>query len=80
MSIAAILALGILAGVSAMIRIPYLQELKFTNDYLYIAAYVNIWSTVEAGLGIIAASAYTLRPLFRSFLRGYSHSNRAGHM
>lgn len=29
---------------------------------------VSIWSAVEASLGIVAASAYTLRPLFRSIL------------
>lgn len=36
------------------------------TDYLYRD--VSIWSAVEASLGIVAASAYTLRPLFRSIL------------
>ena len=37
---------------------------------------VAIWSTVEPGLGIVAAAGATLRPLFRSF---YNLSSRGTH-
>jgi hypothetical protein len=44
---------------------------------------VAIWSTVEPGLGIVAAAGATLRPLFKSFYnltsRGGTHQSRATH-
>lgn len=53
------------------------------TDLLY--SDVSIWSAVEASLGIVAASAYTLRPLFRSILNltsratpGYGTSKGGG--
>jgi len=74
-SLGAILAVGLLAGIATMIRIPFIKFLSITDDFLYATTNVAICSTVEASLGIVAASAYTLRPLFRSF---YSDSSR-GH-
>ncbi|KIM98343.1 hypothetical protein OIDMADRAFT_181770 [Oidiodendron maius Zn] len=65
-SLIAILALGPLAGVATIIRIPYL--LLSPDDFVYRSADIGLCCTIEAGLGIFAASAYTLRPLFRSFL------------
>jgi hypothetical protein len=65
-----------------MIRIPYIKFLAITDDFLFATTYhslypsetlltdhrdVAIWSTVEAGLGLVAAGGATLRPLFRSF-------------
>lgn len=50
-----------------MIRIPYIKVLTLTNDFLFATTDVAIWSTVEPGLGIVAAGAITLRPLFRTF-------------
>ena len=44
---------------------------------------VAIWSTVEPGLGIVAAAGATLRPLFKSFYnltsRGGTHQSRGTH-
>lgn len=84
-SLAAILAVGLLAGIAAIIRIPYIRVLTITDDFLYATTDVSIWSAVEASLGIVAASAYTLRPLFRSLLNlssrataGYTTSKGAG--
>ena len=56
-----------------MIRVPYIQVLALTDDFLFNTVNVAIWSTVEPGLGIIAAGAVALRPLFRTF---YSLSTR----
>ncbi len=50
-----------------MIRIPYIKVLALTDDFLFATTDVAIWSTVEPGLGIVAAGAITLRPLFRNF-------------
>ncbi|KFY76839.1 hypothetical protein V499_03617 [Pseudogymnoascus sp. VKM F-103] len=74
-SIAAILALGLLAGVSTMVRIRYIKYSTITDNFLFETAGVAIWSTVEASLGIIAASAYTLRPLLRALFPVF-HSQR----
>ena len=50
-----------------MIRVPYIKVLALTDDFLFATTDVAIWSTVEPGLGIVAAGAVTLRPLFRTF-------------
>ncbi|KIM94218.1 hypothetical protein OIDMADRAFT_184569 [Oidiodendron maius Zn] len=65
-SLAALLALGLLAGVATLLRIPYLVLLQ--EDAMYEAVDIHIWSTVETGLGIFAASASMLRPLYRSIV------------
>ncbi|OCK77317.1 hypothetical protein K432DRAFT_249536, partial [Lepidopterella palustris CBS 459.81] len=66
-SVIAILALASLAGISALIRIPYNKSILNGNDVTYVTADLNIWACVEPGLGIIASSVATLRPLFRNF-------------
>ncbi|RDW77251.1 hypothetical protein BP6252_05304 [Coleophoma cylindrospora] len=66
-SISIILALGILAGVATLIRIPYIRVLSINDDFLYKTSDVAIWSTIEAGLCIVAFAATALRPLFRTF-------------
>jgi hypothetical protein len=72
-----------------MIRVPYIKVLALTDDFLFATTDVAIWSTVESGLGIVAAGGACLRPLFRSFYslsthrstnkqpsRHYNHQNR----
>lgn len=55
------------AGVATIIRIPFVQVLAITDDFLFATVDVAIWSTVEPGVGIIAAAALALRPLFKKF-------------
>ncbi|RDW64003.1 hypothetical protein BP5796_10505 [Coleophoma crateriformis] len=78
-SLSIVLALGILAGVAALIRIPYIRVLSISDDFLFKTLDVAIWSTIEAGLGIIAFAATALRPLFRTFYalphQTHSHEN-----
>ncbi|KAJ5573846.1 uncharacterized protein N7459_008273 [Penicillium hispanicum] len=57
-AVVGILSLGAIASVAVVIRLPFL-------DSTYQIA---LWSDVETGLGIIAGSLITLRPLFRWFL------------
>ncbi|KAK9423059.1 putative Integral membrane protein [Seiridium unicorne] len=74
-SVAGILALGILrpkltradyrASAATLVRIPYVWQLTHSIDFLYVFTDFTIWSTVENGVGIIASSIATLRPLFR---------------
>ncbi|KAI1096452.1 hypothetical protein F5B19DRAFT_147474 [Rostrohypoxylon terebratum] len=60
------LALGSIASIATIIRIPFIWQLSTANDdTLHIFTVVSIWSTVENGLGLIASSLATLRPLYR---------------
>ncbi|KAF7529202.1 hypothetical protein G7054_g9906 [Neopestalotiopsis clavispora] len=65
MSVAGILALGVLASAATLVRIPYIWQLTHTVDFTYNFTDFTIWSAVENGVGIIASSIATLRPLFR---------------
>jgi hypothetical protein len=38
-----------------------------TEDFLWANTDVSIWSTVESGIGIVASSIATMRPLFVAF-------------
>ncbi|KAH1350879.1 hypothetical protein KXV36_004447 [Aspergillus fumigatus] len=62
-----ILSLGAVASVAVIIRFPFLHYYK-DDDFLYSTYQIAIWSVMETGLGIIAGSLVTLRPLFRWFL------------
>jgi hypothetical protein len=76
------------AGIATMIRIPYIKVLSLTQDFLFATTDVAIWSAIEPGLGIVAAAAATLHPLFRTFYslttRGSQqksvHASRAGYL
>ncbi|KAL3427053.1 hypothetical protein PVAG01_00562 [Phlyctema vagabunda] len=67
-SVALILALGAVGSTATIVRIPYINQLTETSDFLFSTTDVAIWSTVEPGIGITAAAMATLRPLFQSFL------------
>ena len=56
------------ASTATIIRLPYVYELTHTEDFLYASIHVALWSSVEPGLGLVALSLATLRPLFRSCL------------
>ncbi|KAH8601073.1 hypothetical protein B0O99DRAFT_491897, partial [Bisporella sp. PMI_857] len=66
-SVGVLLGMGMIAGVAAIIRIPYIRILSTGDEFLWNVVDVSLWSFVEAGLGIIAASASALRPLFKRF-------------
>ncbi|KAA8570271.1 hypothetical protein EYC84_002580 [Monilinia fructicola] len=65
--VASVLSLGLLAGIATLVRIPLIKNLAGADDFLYATTDVAIWSTIEPGLGIIAFSGATLRPLLRYF-------------
>lgn len=67
------------AGVATMIRIPYIKVLAITDDFLFATTDVAVWSTVEPGLGLVAAGGATLRPLFRSFYNLSSNRRSVTH-
>ncbi|KAF2492734.1 hypothetical protein BU16DRAFT_421628, partial [Lophium mytilinum] len=63
-SIIAVLGMGMLAGIAAAVRTPYVHHIETSGDITYAVADVSIWGTIEPGLGLFAASVGTLRPLF----------------
>ncbi|KAL1590821.1 hypothetical protein WHR41_00400 [Cladosporium halotolerans] len=63
-----ILAMGAIASVATIIRIPYVHTLADKDDFLYATTDIAIWSCSETGLGITAACCAVLRPLFRKTL------------
>ncbi|KAM3074472.1 hypothetical protein ACMFMG_002725 [Clarireedia jacksonii] len=63
-----LLSFAAIASISTVIRIPYVGQLKTFDDFLWNTSDFALWSTVEVGVGIVAACCATLRPLLRVFL------------
>ncbi|KAI4602327.1 hypothetical protein KJ359_009567 [Pestalotiopsis sp. 9143b] len=76
-SVAIILGVGVIASSATLVRLRYLLHYSDPDNYLYSVADIAIWSVVESGIGIIAGSAPSLRPLLKyiPFL-GDTSSNR----
>jgi hypothetical protein len=66
--VAGILAFGAIGSTGTVVRMFYVHTLMDGPDFLYATTDVAIWSTVEPGIGIVAASIACLRPLFRVWL------------
>ncbi|KAL1310501.1 hypothetical protein AAFC00_000787 [Neodothiora populina] len=64
-SVACLLSLGVLASLSACIRLNYTINLTESNDYLYGVGDIVIWGYAENGIGLVVGCVSTLRPLFR---------------
>ncbi|CZR65727.1 related to integral membrane protein pth11 [Phialocephala subalpina] len=60
-----VLSLGVFASIATLIRLKYIVELTVISDVLCTTAMV--WTLVEPGVAITAASLITIRPLLRSF-------------
>jgi len=69
-SVAGILALGSISCLSTIIRIPYLVTLLSTGNFLAATTPVAILGLVELGLGLIATSMVTWKPLFKVWFKG----------
>ena len=64
-----LLGIGSVACIATLVRVGYVDTLSsIKGDFLYDSANLALLSTIEVGLGIIAASAATFRPLFRRWL------------
>ena len=61
-----ILSLGALGSVASLVRLPYVDGLNFLHDLSFKRGVnIAIASIIEPGLGIVAGSLATLRPLLR---------------
>ncbi|KAK8071515.1 hypothetical protein PG996_004863 [Apiospora saccharicola] len=63
-AIVGILAIGSMASLANVVRIPYAKQLLSNPDYLYNSTDLAIWSIIECALGLMATSLAMLRPLF----------------
>ncbi|KAG9951424.1 integral membrane protein, partial [Aureobasidium melanogenum] len=62
--VAGILGFAAIGSLSTLVRLPYVKQLgTYKGDFLYTSTYIALWSTVEVGIGVSAASLATLRPL-----------------
>ncbi|TKX19239.1 sodium symporter-like protein [Elsinoe australis] len=71
-----LLGVASIAAVATIVRIPFLHTMNhYKGDFLYNTTQVAMLSALEVGLGITAACAATLRPLFQNLLE----SHRSGY-
>ncbi|OJD30167.1 uncharacterized protein BKCO1_6500024 [Diplodia corticola] len=63
-----ILAFAAIGSTATLIRMPYIKGFSATHDFLYESTDIAIWSTIEPGIGMIAACIATLRPLLQHVL------------
>jgi len=74
-SVCIILGMGAVASTATLIRLKTIPAYRNANDYLYGIAEIAIWSVVEIGLGIIAGSVATLKPLFNKIFGSTTDPN-----
>ncbi|KAL0932342.1 integral membrane family protein [Colletotrichum truncatum] len=68
-SLMIILGLGVFACAAACVKVYYLvTSYGRSFDPLWDSRHIQMWTAIEANVGIIAGSLPTLRPLFKDFL------------
>ncbi|KAI0157657.1 hypothetical protein GGR57DRAFT_51727 [Xylariaceae sp. FL1272] len=78
MTVIAILGLGVFASIATLIRLKFLSDLTDTADILFAGTDAMIWTLVEPGIAISAASLATIRPLLRRLrIKGFTSSERS---
>lgn len=63
-----ILAFAAIGSTATLVRMPYIKGFAAKQDFLYESTDIAIWSTIEPGIGMIAACIATLRPLLQHVL------------
>ncbi|KAJ0130613.1 Uncharacterized protein HZ326_27210 [Fusarium oxysporum f. sp. albedinis] len=53
------------AGIFMIVRVPHIQTLELTEDFLYETVDVAKWTVIEAAIGIVAGCLPTTGPLLR---------------
>jgi hypothetical protein len=74
-SVFLILCLANIGSIATLIRISSIHQLSLSQDFLFGAVPLAVWSSVEVGIAIMAASMATYRPLFRSILSSGNTTN-----
>jgi hypothetical protein len=74
-SVFLLLCLANIGSIATLIRFKAIHVITTSEDFLFATVDLALWSSVEVGVAIIAASIATYRPLFRSF---FSPPNSSG--
>ncbi|KAK0113325.1 hypothetical protein ONS95_013581 [Cadophora gregata] len=85
--VGALLCVGIVAGLTVIVRIKYIVDVSLTEDFMFATANVSLWAMIEPAIAICCMSASTWRPLFRSLREkttvpsggGYFHASSNNH-
>ncbi|KAK8144722.1 hypothetical protein G3M48_005414 [Beauveria asiatica] len=72
------LSLGAVAGAVMIVRIPFVQLLEMTPDFLYSTVDVAMWSVMEPCIGIVAGSLPFVRMLFGQRRKGPNRRAESG--
>ncbi|KAJ2906606.1 putative integral membrane family protein [Zalerion maritima] len=79
MTVSVVLGLGVFASVATLIRLKFLADLNDADDILFGGTDAMVWTLVEPGVAISAASLVTIRPLLRAWrLKGFESTDRYG--
>lgn len=76
-SLVGVLSVGVSAGIFTIVRVPFFKHYLIAEDALYYQGYIAMWSMLEEGVGMFAASLPSMRKLFSSY---YGSSNKSGHV
>lgn len=63
LALVSIFGLGVFSITASIIRFYYLHRFTQSSDPLYDSLPINIWSMIEANMGILCASLPVLKPL-----------------
>ncbi|KAL4758477.1 uncharacterized protein BDW70DRAFT_96064 [Aspergillus foveolatus] len=74
LSVMGLMSLGILASLSACVRLNYTVNLTNQDEFLYAVANVVIWGFAENAIGMTVGNIATLRPLFRTLFESTGRS------
>ncbi|KAI9158710.1 hypothetical protein HJFPF1_06708 [Paramyrothecium foliicola] len=75
-TVVVILGLGVFASVATLVRIRFLTDLENTDDILFAGTDAMVWTLIEPGVAISAASLATIRPLLRKLqIPGFNSTN-----
>ena len=69
-----ILLLGCVGSAASVVRLSYVHGLSYNIRFFEVGVDITIWSIIEVGLCITAASLATLRPLFHCCVEGTRRS------
>ncbi|KAI1337478.1 hypothetical protein F5Y15DRAFT_155406 [Xylariaceae sp. FL0016] len=65
LTVVLILGMGIFASIATLIRLKFLADLTDIADILHAGTDAMVWTLIEPGVAISAASLVTVRPLLR---------------
>ncbi|KAF5664987.1 integral membrane protein [Fusarium heterosporum] len=72
-----IMALGMLASIASIVRIPYSNAYMKPDNFIHSVANIILWTVVECGVGVVAGSLPSLRAFFKSLTKDWSTNDQS---